>query len=276
MQFVALLFLFTPVTRQALEATINYNLLHPFDYIIARPHATYQTVASINLKPGAETGNTLIGNIQVTVGDDTTTQVIQAAVRFYQGAIIYEPKNIYVVPNSMVVGYYGGLGTGFIDPDPSKYNPRIGIFGDTRDASIMVLAIPRHEKLVGNALALASQLTATEPSGRTSILASAPRRYAYNTGAFYNRLWGFYLTRWNDYEYTVSGPGDLDIVPNTVVFSSVAIYRDPKTGQWTAGTSNSGHWHTDTVGPGMHAARCGRESFPLSSQPLASTVFVFF
>lgn len=274
-QFVALLFLFTPVTRQALEATINYNLLHPFDYIIARPHATYQTVASINLKPGAETGNTLIGNIQVTVGDDTTVQVIQAAVRFYQGAIIYEPKSIYVVPNSMVVGYYGGLGTGFIDPDPQKYNPRLGIFGETRDASIMVLAIPRHEKLVGTALSLSGQLVATEASGRTNILAASPRKYSYNTGAFYNRLWGFYLTRWNDFEYTVSGPGDLDIVPNTVVFSSMAIYRDPKTGQWTAGTSNSGHWHTDTVGPGMHAARIGHKSFPLSSQSLVRTVFSF-
>lgn len=274
-QIVAIMFMFTPVTRQALEATITYDLLHPFDYIIARPHATYRTVASIALQPGEQTGNTLIGNVQVTVSNDNTVQVLQAAIRFYQTAIIKEPKNIYVVPNSMVVGYYHGLGAGFISPDHEKYDPRVGVFGETRDASIIVIALPRHERIVGKALALSGRLLAVEPTGRTSAIGSSPRKYSYNTAAFYIRLYRFYMTRWNDFEYTVSGPGDLDLVPNTVCFSSLAVYRDPKSGQWTAGTSNCGHWHTDTVGPGMAAARIGHKSFPLNSQPLANTMFSF-
>ena len=264
-QLVAFVFMFTPVTRQALEATINYNLLHPFDYIIARPHATYRTVASIKMKPGAETGNTLIGNMQVTVGDDTTVQVIQAAVRFYQGAIVYHPENIFVVRNSMVVGYHGGLGCGFIDPDPSKYNPSIGMFGDAREASIIVIAIPRHEIIDGRALSLNGQLVSVDPSGRVDVLGASPHKYSYNTAAFYNRRYRFFTLQWNDPGYSVTSAGIGDIVPNLVVFSSTALYRDPKSAQWILGTSNLGHWKTHTVGAGMHNKRIGRESFLLST-----------
>jgi hypothetical protein len=264
-QLVSFIFMFTPVTKQALEATINYNLLHPFDYIIARPHATYRTVASIKMKPGAETGNTLIGNMQVTVGDDTTVQVIQAAVRFYQGAIIYHPENIFVVRNSMVVGYHGGLGCGFIDPDPSKYNPSIGMFGETREASIIVIAIPRHEVIDGRALSLNGKLISVDPSGRVDVLTSSPHKYTYNTAAFYIRRYRFFSVQWNEPGYTISSPGVGDIVPNLVVFSSTALYRDPKSAQWILGTSNLGHWKTHTVGAGMHNKRIGRESFLLSS-----------
>ncbi|MFY7870141.1 MAG: hypothetical protein ACOVQN_11590 [Exiguobacterium sp.] len=264
-QLVSFIFMFTPVTKQALEATINYNLLHPFDYIIARPHATYRTVASIKMKPGAETGNTLIGNMQVTVGDDTTVQVIQAAVRFYQGAIIYHPENIFVVRNSMVVGYHGGLGCGFIDPDPSKYNPSIGMFGETREASIIAIAIPRHEVIDGRALSLNGKLISVDPSGRVDVLTSSPHKYTYNTAAFYIRRYRFFSVQWNEPGYTISSPGVGDIVPNLVVFSSTALYRDPKSAQWILGTSNLGHWKTHTVGAGMHNKRIGRESFLLSS-----------
>lgn len=274
-QIIAFLFMFTPVTRQAFEATINYDLKHPCNYIIARPHATYRTVASIALKPGAETGNTLIGNIEVTVGDDTTVQTLRAAIRFYQAAIIYEPRNIYVVPNSMVVGYYGGLGSGFIDPSPEKYDPRVGVFGDNPDASVIVIPHPLHAIPTGRALSLSGGLVAVEPTGRVNKLASTPHKYSYETAAFTVRQYRLYNARFNDFEYTVNGPGDLAVVPNSVVFSSLAMYRDPKTGQWSAGTSNCGHWHTETVGPGMHAKRIGRESFPLSSRSLVQTVFSF-
>lgn len=263
MQIIAFIFMFTPVTRQALEATINYNLLHPFDYIIARPHANYRTVASIKLQPGSETGNTLFGNMQVTVGDDTTVQVIQAQVRFYQGHVIKKPDNIFVVRNSMVVGYHGGLGSGFITPGVNSYNPSIGLFGDNPDASIIVIAIPRHERLTGRALSLSGSLKSVDPVGRVDTLGSTSGRYTYNTLAFYRRLYRWYSTQFNDYDYVVNAPGIGEIVPNTEVFSSTAIYRDPKTGQWTMGTSNLGHWRNHTVGVGKHKARIGRESFNL-------------
>lgn len=264
-QLISFIFMFTPVTRQALEATVNYNLLHPFDYIVARPHATYGTVASIKMKPGSETGNTLFGNMQVTVGDDTTVQVVQAAVRFYQGAVIKKPDNIFVVRNSMVVSYHGGLGSGFINPQSNSYNPSIGLFGENRDASIIVLAIPRHERLIGRALSLSGSLSAVDPVGRVDRLSSSAGAYTYNTVAFYRRLCKWYSTQFNDYEYMVNSPGIGDIVPNTVVFSSTAIYRDPKTGQWNMGTSNLGHWKTHTVGANKHNARIGRESFNLEA-----------
>lgn len=265
-QLVSFIFMFTPVTRQALEATINYNLLHPFDYIIARPHATYRTVASIKMKPGSETGNTLFGNMQVTVGDDTTVQVVQAAVRFYQGALIKKPDNIFVVRNSMVVGYHGGLGSGFIKPGSRSYNPSIGLFGEGPDASIIVIAIPRHERLTGSALSLSGALTAVDPTGRIDTISSTAHRQTYNTVAYYRRLYLWFTTQANNPDYMVNVPGLGDIVPNTIVFSSTAIYRDPKTGQWNMGTANLGHWRTHTVGANMHNARIGKDSFNLEAQ----------
>lgn len=276
MQLVSFIFMFTPVTRQALEATINYNLLHPFDYIIARPHATYRTVASIKMKPGSETGNTLFGNMQVTVGDDTTVQVVQGAVRFYQGALIKKPDNIFVVRNSMVVGYHGGLGSGFIKPGTNSYNPSIGLFRDTPDASIIVIAIPRHEKLTGNALSLSGSLSAVDPTGRIDMLASSAHRHTYNTVAFYRRLCRWHTIQSNNPDYKVMVPGLGEIVPNTVVFSSTAVYRDPKTGQWNMGTANLGHWRTHTVGADMHNARIGKDSFNLEADSKPFQTFFSF
>lgn len=263
-QIAAMAFMFTPITKQAMAATISHNLLHPFDYLITRPHATYVTVTSIKLRPGAQTGNTAIGNIQVHVGDDTTTGVHTASIKHYQGVIIREPKYIYALNNSMVVGYEGGLGAGFIDPDPSKYNPKLGIFGDSPQASIIVIATPLHEVYDSKAFSLDGQLVSTTATGETNLLASSSRKYSYNTAAFYNSLWNFTQFKTNVPLASLAAPNKMTIRPNLVVFKSTALYRDQISGQYDKGTVNLGHWRPSSVGVGAHRARIGQDSFHLS------------
>lgn len=261
-QFASMVFMFTPITMQSMTANIEYNLRHPFDYLVTRPHATYKTVTSIKVLPGAKTGNTAIGNVQVHVGDDTTIGVHTASIKHYQGVIIREPKYIYALNNSMVVGYEGGLGAGFIDP--KKYNPKLGVFGDTSQASIIIIATHLHEVFDSKAFSLDGQLVSTTPTGETNLLASSARKYSYNSAPFYNRLWNFPQYKVNIQPSSLVSPNKMTIRPNLVVFKSTALYRDQISGLYDKGTVNLGHWRPESVYVGASRARIGLDTFHLS------------
>lgn len=253
---IAVSYGFTPFTRQLLESTIAHHLDHPVDYLIARPHATFTTVGVIKMIPGLETGQMSFGNIIAEIGDDAAIQTHLVTETHYQGPVIKKPKNICVVNDVLVTGYKGGLGSLPINID--SYNPTIGKFGRNPSESIMYFMISRHDVMSSPAFSIVGKPIWVDRQGNGESI-DRLEGMGYGTSAFYNAVWGFlnqsYLpTQSNKYNNQA-------VVPNTVVFKSVAAFEDPLTRHFSRKSGNLGHFGSHTVGTGMHRARIGETSF---------------
>lgn len=258
---IAIVFLTTEVTLDFMKSTITNNLMHPFNYIVARPHARYRTLQITKCIPGVETGRVNMGHIKTEVGDDINTGVHLLNVTFYAKAEITNSKNIYNVHNAMVVGYDGGLDSGFFSRE--RYDPGNGEYGDETD-SIFIFAIPRHEKLSSNPITLDGKYDWVDGSAYNIEAIRAGAALNYSTAPFYSGFWGFSTNKlWNTRlkpEMYKKYVGD-KFIPNSTMFSSLALYYNPTNGKFDKSTSQTGHWRNSTVGRGMHRARIGKGAF---------------
>lgn len=253
---IAISYGFTPFTRQLLESTHDNHLDHPVDYLIVRPHATYTTVGVIKMIPGLETGQMSFGNIIAEIGDDAAIQTHLVTETHYQGPVIKKPKNICVINDVLVTGYKGGLGTLPIHLD--SYNPTIGKFGRNPSESIIYMMISRHDVMSSPAFSIVGKPVWVDRQGNGESV-DRLEGLGYGTADFYNAVWGFlnqsYLPS------TSSKYLNQSVIPNTIVFKSVAAFEDPLTRKFSRKSGNSGHFDSHTVGTGMHRARIGETSF---------------
>ncbi len=258
---IVLAYLFTPFTKQLLQSTIKYDLDHPVDYLVVRPHATYSTVGVINLIPGLETGQMNFGHIIVDVGDDAAIQSHLVTVTHYQGPLIKKKENIYVMNDVLVTDYHGGLGSEFIDIE--SYDPSIGKFGATPNQSIMIFMISRYDVLGEKAFSLSGRPYWVDRQGNAMSI-DRLSGFGYGSSDYYNAVWGFSNVHWNNAsssQIQESKYLNQVVIPNGIVFKSSAWYRDPITGKWTKTSGQMGHWPDHTVGQGMGRARVGEASF---------------
>ena len=252
-RWLSLIFLGTPVTMAAMQATIKFDLLHPFRYLLARPHARYETCTVVKMLPGLETGRTNFGHVMAEVGDDPIQRCHTVNLTYWSSALITEPKNININHNCAVVGYHGGLGAGFFDR--AAYNPQQNKYGRSRHDSIFAIALPLQEQIEANPLNITGRFDWISEDGRQ--MGDSKSDLTYSTAAFYNGYWGWQQYRWNS-DLTQAGPGPLQThfsVPNAYCYPSMTKYDDGTS------TSNLGHWKNHTVGPGCAGPRIGQGSF---------------
>lgn len=258
---IAVSYGFTPFTKQLLDSTVTHHLDHPVDYLVVRPHATYTTVGVIKMIPGLETGQMSFGNIIAEIGDDAAIQTHLVTETHYQGAVIKKPKNVCVFNDVLVTGYKGGLGSEPISIE--SYNPNVGKFGKNPAESIMYFMIPRHSVMSSNAFSIAGKAIWVDRQGNGESI-DRVEDMGYATSDYYNAVWGFTNQNYNG---TVHSYGSTSkylnqvIIPNAVVFKSVAAFEDPLTRKFSRKSGNTGHFQSHTVGTGMHRARIGETSF---------------
>ncbi len=270
---IILAFLWTPITEQALLASFDNNIMHPFNYVLVQPHRTYATVDGIKCIPGSETGNTVIAHVNVEIGNDPTVQTYNAALRMYHGACINNAKNIFVAPNIMVTEYLFGCGTDFCNPN--KYDPVRAIYGTSKGASLMCFLYPRNTPLPLY-FSLTGTMSWRDPMG-AQISVHTGDKYAYATAMFENRIWGFNRINANnpDAVARIAGKRDKSFTPNMVVCRDAARYHDQTNNSWTRVTSTVAHWRIHLIGANKKRQRLGKDPVTPDNIQTGCTTFSF-
>lgn len=115
------------------------EIFFPISVILARPHMTWEMGSCVALRRGLQTGATMIGNEDFQVFNNTR-KVLEGNFTLHMGAIIYEPKNVLVLHNTVCKAYVAGGGVSMYDPyDPNhveSYNQGNNV------ADIFCLAVP--------------------------------------------------------------------------------------------------------------------------------------
>jgi len=252
-----------------MQATIDYDIYHPFNYILARPHARYRTLTVVKAIPGPQTGFTHVGHINVEIGDDATTGVQMLGTHFYAGAEVRHPKNVWVQDNTMVIGYEGGLGSGFYKrndemgsvAEKENYNPNFDQYGSPDD-SFFVFAIPPDERVVTNPISLDGTFSWVDREAYPIEEVQAGYGLTHSTAVYYTRYWDFARQRWNRpltvdmyNKYQTSERS----IPNGLCFESLALQFEPHHREYRKVSQQTGHWKDLSVGHGR--ARVGKASF---------------
>lgn len=276
-RFMALLFMFTRVTQASLMAQASCNLMCPYDFIAARPHARYLTVGLTKMIPGHSTGRTLLGHVQAEVGDDTVTQMTDISFRYYSDALITNPKNIANVNHVLVIGYEGGLGSGFMDSCIESYNPSGNEFGADSDDSFFIFLIGRGESVRTNPLSITGKSDwVTGKAYGSNVLLYGKGELHYSSAAFYDAFYGFSKHTFNPImdssliQRSSTGGQNSRSIPNRYCYGSYSGIFSSKTGRYEGATAQTGHWKNNTVGNGMNDQRCGLA--PFNNEP-ASCVY---
>ena len=267
-RYMAILFMCTRVTISALLAQASNNLVVPYDFIAARPHARYLSLGLTKMIPGLSTGRSLLGHVQVEVGDDTVTQMTDISFRYYSDALITNPKNIANVNHVLVIGYEGGLGSGFMDSCLESYNPNGNEFGNDADDSFFIFLIGRGESVRSNPLSITGKSNwVTAKDYGNNVLLYGKGDLHYSSAAFYDAFYGFSKHTFNPVmdsaliQRSSTGGQDSRSIPNSLCYGSYSGIFSSKTGRYEGATSQTGHWPNNTVGNGMNDQRCGLAPF---------------
>lgn len=258
-RIIAIALLLTPFTKQFLNNTDKYNLDHPVDYLIVRPHMTYQTLSLINMAPGLQTGQTSYGNIITEIGDDASNQTHFVSVSSYFGSHVHTPKNVFVLHDVMTCGYVRGSAT---DPiDVAYYDPYSGVFGQNNNASLIYMMVSKHARFPHKYFTLSGRQILIDRLGNTDVISNAST-HGYPVADYYNAIWNFNGTTWNNPDYVDflgQKYNNSVVTPNNLVFKAYAKYYDPSTKKWSEESSPQGHFKV--AGPNTHLARIGKASF---------------
>lgn len=269
---VSLVFMFSAVVKNALDCIIRNNILFPWNFILARPHATYTTLTTIKCRPGEGLGNSYIAKIETEASDDTSVHLHTLNVNYWAGVIITNYEQLFTVNNSFICGYKGGLGVEF-------YNP-LEYSGDIQTnrrnmPSIMSFSIPRHEKIDDEHISISGKASWYTRDGEAIDLAGIDNRFGYSSSAFYAGHYGFYDVAYNTQTAIPGGASRYTArarAPNAICFASTAIYNSFRDHKPAYRTVQRGHWRNETVGAGAHAARIGQASFNNQPTAFASTL----
>ena len=261
-----ILFLGTPVNSRTMEATIEYDLMHPFNYVCARPHASYTGLKIIKGAPeGGKIGMTLVMFPKVEVSDDGTTGVQHTNFTYYADTIVVNSKMINITDNAMIDNYHGGLGSGFYKRE--SYNPSDDEYGT---GSFFIFAIPRRERIEGKWLSISGNYDWVTGSG-DMLRDGSGDALTYSTAPFYCGFWGFHQTSYNqpmnlgdaNRKYTMDY-----CAPNNLCAKSTSVHY--RGGKAVSFTTQTGHWQQQSVGPGLKKARVGKK--PMDNSAYKSVI----
>lgn len=254
--FPVLAFLFTKINKRSVTASYSYNYMHYCNYVVLRAHQLYSTVGGLKTIAGEGTGNTFIAQMTANVANDNQTDEMMVHIAGFHGAMVTNNKRVFHAPNILVTKYHQGNGVGFIDP--YNYSPQQGIFGASKDSSIIVIAVPLNERF-GKCFSLSGALSMTNAQGQTvPIRTQDDKPFTYSSAGYYNRVYGFDGWNWNA---LVRGLTPREkFVPNHVVYASATLYQNQMTHKYDIATSNTGHWDTRLVGAAKGAQRVGKQA----------------
>lgn len=98
--------------EEAVEACLE-NDVHLFwlNMFLLRPYLVYRCDSLIMMKPGTQTGKTILGHRNVMAGTNAALQNMLQSVVAYTGSFVTRPQNIRRLRNVRIAAYLGGGGT---------------------------------------------------------------------------------------------------------------------------------------------------------------------
>ena len=183
-------YLLTQINKKAALHLVEHDVALPFKFIIARPHATYETLTVIFCPGNGRMGNTYTKEGAFTIGEDPVTQSVACNYTYYHKAVVKQQRGVFLATNAFCCKYNGGLGTQFIDLESYKSNGGRAIDG----GSMMVFLVPTTEQVNDQfSLTGAYQLPEYGITPTTSVPEND--RLHWTQSPFYNRLWQFNTER---------------------------------------------------------------------------------
>ena len=246
-RMIAHLFVGTPANDTAITATLRYNIVHPFNYLVVRPHGRIRAATILKVAKGGRTGHTYYGNNKFTLGDDPATQIHYGALTWYSRPLVEDKKTIFRADNVFTTGYDGGFG---IKPMTlESYFPEKGIYGLKNDESIIVIMLPRNVTELPDAMNLTGSWAAYMGSEKEGKL-------HYPTAVFYNKVWGFKNADTGIEEGSYNPYND-GRKCNFTVLSAKTLYIHPLTQKYDIIRYGRAHFRAEHTGPGAKAPREG-------------------
>lgn len=250
LKVIAQIFAATPLTQQFLELTVDQNLAHPVNYILARPHIRLDALSLLKVGRGGKTGKTYYGHEMLTIGEDAVTQMHFLAWNMYYAPVVTNDRCLFRIDGVYVNGYYGG--GGMLPYTHEAYQPLDDRYGK---GSVFVLMVPKTMTEVNSLISMTGHV---EFSGFQKDALSYPSAY------FYNRKWGFKkhgmhgnITDWGLYQdrmYNSIRPR-----PNYVCLRGLTLYYNHISGTHNLYRPGDCHWPDKFIGPGVMPAISGKE-----------------
>lgn len=181
---LALAYLFANITLPNVKAMIDADIRIPFDFIITRPHITFDTLTAVKVQvDGGATMQTLVGPATFEMQNDAKTHTHAGDVVWHAKPVIMIPENVCVAQNIFVNGVRSGLRMDFVDPE--NYNASSGVYDG---GSIIVIAISQNDTIDGNLFALNGTLVMPD-FGQLGL--GKKDQAQYSTASRYNRIYGW-------------------------------------------------------------------------------------
>ena len=244
LRVIAQTYMGTLATKDAILAGIHHNVAHMFNYIIARPHITVATEATISVVAGAA-GRNYYMPPTFELGDDMKQRMHYGNMLFYHKTVITEPKAVVIIDDSIVTDYIGGRGMRFIDKN--TYNPSEDTFG--RDStsernSIFALMVPRNFVNMNEIINLSGFSGSDEMSDE-------PEQPHYPSWRFYSAYWNWAHMQSEHDSFEFGKGGNF---ANLLCHTGPSLSWNHISNSFDILTRGNGHWNADYTYPGSKDA----------------------
>lgn len=112
-KWLSQLYLGTRFNRNTLVSLARKDVYVPLGMLLFRPHATYKTRFGIKCAANGESGYTFFGHSNMQIEHEAARKVGMMHYTAYLSAVVFRPKNVYVVEDMYCERYLGGMGVKF-------------------------------------------------------------------------------------------------------------------------------------------------------------------
>jgi hypothetical protein len=187
-KYCAMLYLGCRVNLNVLLSLVDQNIPIPFNFGIFRPHMQFKTKTAIKVALDGECGNSYFGHSDVQLAHAAATKTGLVHYTCYMGAVVHNPKNVYVQPDVLVHEYMGGCDYDFWDEETYKstiWGPQAPV-----ERSIICVAMPFAEQKLPNPMDISGRFYTEYKSGL--LTRERHQQLHYSTAFYYNQVYGFF------------------------------------------------------------------------------------
>lgn len=246
-KFFAMLYAGIAFTKKRLQGLIGARIKCPLGALLCRPHATYKTRYAIKAATGGQTGFTMFGHSDLSIGHDSATKKGFFHYTVYTAAVVVNPRNVVVMADVYCAKYMGGMDATFYK-NPAHYEASRVL----RSASILSFPLPPTVKEMDKDIDIRGKWYTHQKQGFVS--AERYERPMYPGSA---RM----VAEWKFQTHNATAHSRVGEVPvNYTCSQGMEWYYSPKTDSWndfTPEQSVFGH----KVYPGCGRVRNGELTF---------------
>ncbi len=255
-RLAAKVFLLTPCNRAEHWNNLMTNNVHvPLNILLWRLFIEHNVSGAIMMVGGPATGAAVFGNSNFVDGSDVVSKMIYGNYTFNSKAVIWEPRNVCLIPAIRSEQYNGGMNTQFIDPENDQDRAVWENLHRNRH-SIIATVVPLTEPELPELMSFTGFL----PNPNADQQLNSPQ-HSYST-------WKYYTFLYNEIHANSAGnhrEGDTYLSRasrvNVVAFQGLQFDYNPSSRHYDIVTECRGHRGRDGNGRGAAAIWDGQDKF---------------